>query len=188
MSLTIDHSTLGVSHSVPAPRATAPAAQVSRAFVFTDIVGSTELADRLGDRRFAAFVDRHNTEVETAAAAFGARAAQFLGDGYLIVFPHARAALDFAADLQRRMAALRGRLGLPVRIRIGINAGSAHITGSTFVGRNVIMARRLCEHARADEILVSARLCQEAGTFGAIRRRWLKGLSEPEPACALTWT
>jgi len=175
------------THAGLAPRAVAAAVQISRAFVFTDIVASTELAEQLGDRRFAALLERHNAVVAEVAARHGGRDIRFLGDGFLVVLPHGRAALTFAAALQLGIAALRERLGLPLRVRIGINAGTALAAGDTLVGRNVILARRLCEHARADEILVSARLCEAGGTFGAVRQRRFKGLLGPEPTCTLAW-
>jgi len=162
--------------------------QVSRAFVFTDIVASTELAEQLGDRHFAALLQRHNAVVAELAARHGASDSQFLGDGYLVVLPHARAALGFAPALQAAIGALRERAGLPLRIRIGINAGSVHLAGGEYVGRNVILARRLCEHARADEILVSARLRGDEPTFGAVRDRRFKGILGSEAACTLAWT
>jgi class 3 adenylate cyclase len=176
MNPAIDHTGFTVSQTAP-----------FHAFVFTDIVGSTELVEQLGDRRFAALLERHNAVVSELAADHGGRQAHFLGDGFLVVLPHGRAALAFAAALQAAIATLRERLELPLRVRIGINAGTAQVAGDALVGRNVILARRLCEQARADEILVSARLCEDGGTFGAVHVRRFKGMLGSEAACTLSW-
>lgn len=163
----------------------------TRGFLFTDIVGSTEIAERLGDRAFAAFLDAHNALVRRQAQLHGAHEILFLGDGFLIVLADGRAALDCAAAIQREAVRLRDGLGEPLRLRLGVNAGPAERRGNTFVGRNVILARRLCEQAGPDEILVAGRLHDFAGTLaerlGAARPRRFKGLAGTEPACALDW-
>ena len=163
----------------------------SRGFLFTDIVGSTALAERLGDRAFATFLDAHNALIRAQARRHGALEILFLGDGFLIVLPDARAALDCAAAIQREAERARTGREIPFRLRLGVNAGTAERQGNTFVGRNVILARRLCEQARPDEVLVAGRLLDFAGTLaerlGAARPRRFKGLTGTEPACALDW-
>lgn len=163
----------------------------TRGFLFTDIVGSTEIAERLGDEAFAHFLDLHDTLVQSQARLHGALELHFLGDGFLLVFADARAALDCAAAIQRAAAAQRAADGAPLFLRLGVNAGPAQRRGNTFVGRNVILARRLCDQAEPDEVLVSERLRELAGTiadrFGTSLPRQLKGLTGTEPACALRW-
>lgn len=182
----IDHVAAVLS---AAPRASA--VPETRGFLFTDIVGSTEIAERLGDTAFAAFLDAHNALVREQARRHGALELVFLGDGFLVVLPDARAALNCAAAIQREVVRLRPALQTPLCLRLGVNAGAAHRQGNTFVGRNVILARRLCEQARPDEVLVAGRLLDLAGTLaerlGAARPRRFKGLAGLEPACALDW-
>ena len=173
---------------IAVPRSDAPE---TRGFLFTDIVGSTEIAEQLGDRAFAAFLDAHNALVREQAHRHGAHEILFLGDGFLIVLPDACAALDCAAAIQREAARTRDGFAVPLRLRLGVNAGPAERRGNTFVGRNVILARRLCEQARPDEVLVAGRLLDFAGTLaerlGAARPRRFKGLNGIEAACALDW-
>ena len=164
---------------------------VSRGFVFTDLVSSTALAEELGDRDFAALLGTHNEAVRAAAEAHGLRDASFLGDGFLLVLPNARAALDCASAVQQAIVDLRRRHRLPLRIRIGVNAGSAVLADGEYVGRNVILARRLCEEAGPDEILVAEHVRPAAGPSGSrmgpptIRR--FKGIATGEHASALEW-
>jgi class 3 adenylate cyclase len=151
-----------------------------RAFAFTDVIGSTELLDRLGDRRFAALMTAHDAVVRDALPAGDADAA-FLGDGFMVAFGDPSAALPWAAAVQRGMA----RLGLPVRM--GAHAGTAVRHGATWLGRDVVVARRLCEQAGAGEILISETLAAWApGGAARTREIALKGLSHPQrvrPLC-----
>jgi adenylate cyclase len=164
---------------------------VSRGFVFTDLVGSTALAEELGDRRFAALLAAHNAAVREAADPHGVRSACFLGDGFMLVLPNARAALDCARDVQRAIERLRGECRLPLQVRIGVNAGTAVLADGEYVGRNVILARRLCEEAAPGEVLVAEHVRAAAGhsaeRMGPPTVRRFKGIAAVEPACALDW-
>ena len=156
------------------PRLVAP-----RAFAFTDVVGSSELADRLGDRRFAELIRRHNALVRRLLAFHHGREAGFLGDGFLTSFDRPADAVAFGLALQRA-----ARRELPAaRLRIGVHAGTAEPVGRTWIGRDVVVARRLCELAEAGEVLVSGRVRELSprgvARFTARRRLALKGLSRP---------
>jgi adenylate cyclase len=173
-------------HARPLAYATLPRITRPRAFAFTDLAGSSELADRLGDRRFAALIRAHNDIVRRLAERHHGREAGFLGDGFLITFVEAADAVAFAVALQRAVAAR-----LPqARLRVGIHAGSGVPEGRTFIGRDVVIARRLCEHAAPGEVLASARVQalapRASARFEPAGRLALKGLSRPVVAAAVT--
>lgn len=152
-----------------------------RVFAFCDISGSTALADELGDTAFAELIATHNAVVRTALGGRGSEV-HFLGDGFMAVFEDARAALAWAVEVVETTWTALG-----LRVRVGAHAGSAVRAEGSWLGRDVIVARRLCERARPGEILVSDRLRAVAGVgarFGEAREVGVRG-TRAESACTL---
>jgi class 3 adenylate cyclase len=155
--------------------------------VFTDLVDSTRLIEALGDAA-ADRLRQHFSLLREAIARHGGREVKSLGDGLMVVFGDACAAMRCAAAMQRAAARDRDRLGL----RIGIHAGEPAREGDDYFGTPVIIARRLCDAAHAGQILISLparELIDEPGLselepLGALS---LKGLSEPVTASAVPW-
>ena len=165
---------------------------IQRAFAFSDIVGSTELADRLGDERYAALIGVHNEIVRSALRVRGGHLAAFLGDGYLVDFEHASQVVDWAVAVQREVRRMRATMAQPaLRVRIGAHSGVALREGDDYVGRDVIVARRLCELAGPDEILVSTHLrgdvAADHSRFSVVRDVALKGIEGTQEACTVRW-
>jgi class 3 adenylate cyclase len=82
-----------------------------RTVVFTDIVGSTERAQEMGDRRWQEVLGRHDRLGDELAKRFRGRVMKHMGDGQLVVFETPNEAIRFAASLRSE---LRG-VGLDVR-------------------------------------------------------------------------
>lgn len=165
-------------------------AGTQRAFAFCDLVDCSTLAARLGDRRFAALIIEHNAIVRGTLEGLGDEA-HFLGDGFMLTFPRAAAAVRWAVAAQRELAAR-----LPsVRARIGLHCGTAVEVDGSWLGRDVIVARRLCESAEPGEILASARLralvtpwpATGGPAFTGSRELGLKGCGDPLGACSVRW-
>ena len=117
--------------------------------VFTDLVSSTNLLDRLGDvegRR--TFRDIENL-ISDLAATHGGHVVKNLGDGSLITFPSTRQAITFSLDLQERM------VSLPVRMRVGMAAGEPIQENGDVHGAVVVQASRIADLADAGEVIVS---------------------------------
>jgi class 3 adenylate cyclase len=127
-------------------------AETSRAVLtvmFTDMVGSTELASRLGDRRWRLLLEEHNEVVRTALTRFGGREIDTAGDGFLITF-------DGPARAIRAAAAIRAGLADEgIRIRVGLHTGECELVDGKVRGIAVHVAARVMALAQADEILCS---------------------------------
>ena len=154
---------------------------------FTDIVDSTRIAWRLGDRRWAALVHDHEHLIRSLAEANGGRAIKSQGDGMMLAFPSARSGATFALSLQRELA--RGGSAEELRVRAGLHTGEAQEWGGDYLGRAVIQAARISAVAQAGEVLVSALVRELLDTGGDFvfrdpREVELKGL----PGKHLIWS
>lgn len=159
-------------------------------FLFTDLVGSTEMLSRLGDDR-AVEIHRKVDEVLTQSiAGYRGREVKNLGDGLMAVFPAAVDAVAAALDMHERLA----RSALDVSVRIGINSGEP--TGASdhdYYGTPVVIAQRLCAEATGGEILVSGVVRALVGSKGGFQfqplgAQWLKGFADPVEVWTLTST
>ena len=154
--------------------------------LFTDVTGSTELAERLGDLQYDELLRGHKAALHAAVAANGGRVVKDLGDGLMVVFGSARAAALAAASMQA--AVVRGELGL----RVGVHTGEAMETGGDLHGRAVNTAARICAAAGDGEVLLSAlthALVDTAGdlSFDPPRGEWLKGIEGETQVHPLRW-
>ncbi len=178
--------------------------------MFSDIEGSTALAERLGDKRFMVLLREHNTLVRERVKAHGGFEVKSEGDGFMVAFQSARRALDCAIDIQRALAERnagprRGgsrtaptteghgdATGASIRVRIGLHSGETIKEGEDFFGKNVILAARIASQAQGGEILVSSllkALVDSAGdiAFGDGREVELKGLSGTHEIYSVEW-
>jgi class 3 adenylate cyclase len=153
--------------------------------LFSDVCGSTELNERLGDLRWLEVLRVHHEVIREQVRAHGGFEVKAQGDGFMVAFPSARRALLCAAAIQRAIQGLEG----PLRVRIGVHTGEAISEGDDYYGRNVVLAARLTERAGPGEILASSivkSLTESAGdiAFSEAREVELKGLG-PHTAYAV---
>jgi class 3 adenylate cyclase len=156
------------------------------AFLFTDVVGSTALLDRLGDHVAHVFRRRHFALLRAAIGEYAGTEVKSLGDGLMVVFADARSAVACAVAMQRAVAAC----GDPMTLRIGIDIGEAVREQDDFFGRPVVVARRLCDVAQGGQVVVSEMVRRLAGppsahAFEPLSALALKGLSDPVSATVL---
>ncbi|MGH9037601.1 MAG: adenylate/guanylate cyclase domain-containing protein [Acidimicrobiia bacterium] len=159
--------------------------------LFTDLVNSTRLLDRLGDEAAGRLRRHHFALLRREIAAAGGEEVKSLGDGLMVAFRSARAALVCAVAMQRAVDT-DNRSGHPVQIRVGLHCGEPDREEQDFFGTAVVVARRLCDSAQGGEILASEVVALLAGSEPEIPHRTLgplplKGLSEPVPAVAIDW-
>ena len=161
--------------------------------LFSDMEGSTALAQRLGDLKARDVMREHHDIVRAQIAAHGGNEVDLQGDGFLIAFGSARDALLCAIGIQRAFRT-RNEMSpaVPIRVRIGLHTGEAIREERTFFGLSVILASRIAAQAQAGQILVSGlvrSLTQTAGDirFGPEREVPLKGFAEPQKIVEVHW-
>jgi class 3 adenylate cyclase len=130
--------------------ATVAADRVLATVVFTDVVQSTERAVALGDRRWRAVLDRHDSIVASELGRFRGRIVKSTGDGVLATF-------DGPARAVYCAAALRDALSVEgVAVRIGIHTGEVELRDDDIGGVAVHIASRVIGHASSGEIVTSS--------------------------------
>ena len=165
-----------------------------RSVMFTDIVGSTEITQRLGDAAAMRLVNLHDEVVRAALSSHGGREVKHTGDGIMSSFFSAAAAVRCAAEIQRQLAQRRGGNGPEesVRVRIGAAAGEPVEQRHDLFGTTVQLAARLCAHAQPDQVLVSGdlyELCAGEGLgFDDAGHAQLKGFDQPVRVHAVRYT
>jgi len=117
--------------------------------MFTDIVGATERAVALGDRRWRDLLDSHHTVIREQLTRFRGREIDTAGDGFLAAFDGPARAVRCAGAIVREMR----RLGL--EIRAGLHTGECEILGDKLSGIAVHTGARVASLAGAGEVLVS---------------------------------
>ena len=161
--------------------------------LFSDIEGSTQMTERLGDQRWLQLLREHNRMVREQVAAHGGFEVKSQGDGFMIAFQSARRALLCAVAIQRAFATYAAEhADEALRVRIGLHAGEVIKEADDFFGKNVILASRIAAQAQGGEILVSSlvrELTQSSGDirFDRGRETVLKGLSGTYTLHPVTW-
>jgi class 3 adenylate cyclase len=155
-----------------------------RSVMFTDIVGSTELTQSMGDEAAMEMLRIHDTIVRDALAALGGREVKHTGDGIMACFFSAVAAIQCASRIQQEMSLRRERNEPhPITVRIGAAAGEPVEQGQDLFGSTVQLAARLCAHAQPGQTLVSnaiAELCiGKTLAFQDMGEAQLKGFARP---------
>ena len=123
--------------------------RVVRTVLFTDIVGSTDRAVRMGDRRWSELLDRHDRLAASTVGRFGGAIVKHTGDGLLALFSTPRDAISCARDLRS------GLEGEDLAIRAGVHTGEVEPRGQDVGGIGVHIASRVMAAAGASEIVVS---------------------------------
>ena len=121
---------------------------------FTDLVGSTELARELGDRRWAQLLARHDDAVRRDLARFGGEEVDTAGDGFFALFEGPTSAIRCA------LAARDDVRALGLEPRLGIHTGEVERPrGGKPRGIAVNVGARVAAQAAGGEVLVSATTC-----------------------------
>jgi adenylate cyclase len=157
-------------------------------FLFTDIVGSTQMLTMLGEETWLQALREHNDVVQAAVDTHGGTTLKFLGDGWMVTFACPRDALEAATAIQRALAQDPSPYGF--RVRIGVHLGSALTENGDYIGKDVVLASRITQEAGPSEIVASAdvvdTLLDYEERFDGGRIAHLRGLG-PHLVFGLRW-
>ena len=118
--------------------------------LFTDIVGATESAARLGDKRWSELLGRHHDLVRRELQRFRGREIDTAGDGFF-------AAFDGPARAVRCACAVSGAVrSLGIELRAGVHTGECEVMGNKYGGIAVHIGARIAALAAAGEVMVSS--------------------------------
>ena len=157
-----------------------------------DLVGSTQMATSVGPVRWDEMREQFFGLLREVIDASGGREFKNMGDGLMVAFTSASAAVGCAVLTQqvfeRRYRGAEQRL----RVRIGLGTGESTVKDGDYFGMPAAEAARLCNKAPADGILASPTTKLLAGrvdgarfeSFGELE---LKGIAEPMEAFAVVW-
>jgi class 3 adenylate cyclase len=165
------------------------AAREVRTFMFTDIVGSTALVEAIGDEEWHDLLHWHDEALRHCFRENGGDEVDHTGDGFFVAFPDARAALECAASIQRKLAEHRRDHGFAPKVRIGLHAAEATRVGDDYEGAGVHTAARIGALAEGAEILASLETVQgeDGFGFGEPREVSLKGFAKPVQVVPVDW-
>jgi len=161
--------------------------------LFTDIVGSTRLRQRLGDDAAQKLFREHNRILRDQIEKHGGFEVKTYGDGFMVAFASVVGALACAMDIQRSIAEHnQEHPGQELQVRIGLNCGQVIREEEDFFGSAVVIAARIGDLAKGGQILVSEMVRGLAGVWQRIRyvrygRRHLKGLAGSYDIWAVPW-
>jgi DNA-binding NarL/FixJ family response regulator/class 3 adenylate cyclase len=128
--------------------------------VFTDVEGSTQLVQQLGDD-YAQVLADHRRLLRDAVASGEGHVVDHRGDEFFVVFGDARRAADSIVALQRAFADHDWTDGVELRVRVGMHTGEPAVREETYFGLDVHRAARICQAGSGGQVLVSQRTREE---------------------------
>jgi class 3 adenylate cyclase len=118
--------------------------------LFTDIVGSTQTAHELGDRRWRELLEQHHVVVRRALERFQGREVDTAGDGFLATFDGPARAIRCAREIAD------GLRDVGLEVRAGLHTGECELLGDKVAGVAVHTGARVASLAQPGELLVSS--------------------------------
>jgi class 3 adenylate cyclase len=162
--------------------------RVEKTFMFTDIEGSTNLVEALGDEAWQGLLRWHDETLRSLFAEHRGDEVVATGDGFFVGFDSPEEALACAVAIQRRLDDHRKRNGFAPRVRIGVHATGATQLGNNYSGKGVHEASRIAGLAEGSEI-VASRETSAGSRFPVSEARTvtLRGTSEPVDVVTVEW-
>ena len=162
------------------------------AILFTDVVGSTELSQRLSADAADEVRRGHFSILRQAIAEADGTEVKNLGDGLMVVFGSASAALVCAVAMQQGVERDNRDREYSVSLRVGLSGGEVTREDNDYFGDPVVEAARLCASCDSGQVLATAILrgmagrrngheCRSLGTLA------LKGLPDPVEIVEVMW-
>ena len=162
------------------------------AILFTDIVGSTELSQRLSAEAADEVRRGHFSVLRQAVTESGGTEVKNLGDGLMVVFNSASAALGCAVAMQQGVDQANRSGAEAVGLRVGLSVGEASSEDGDYFGDPVVEAARLCAQCGNGQILATDFVRAMAGRRSRhdcrpLGELALKGLPDPVEAVEVLW-
>ncbi|MGH2641804.1 MAG: adenylate/guanylate cyclase domain-containing protein [Actinomycetota bacterium] len=117
--------------------------------LFTDVVGSTEKASELGDRRWKELVEEHHRRVRGQLARYRGVEVDTAGDGFFASFDGPARAVRCATSIVESVSSLG------IDVRAGVHTGEVETIDGKVGGMAVVIGARVGAAAGASEVLVS---------------------------------
>jgi adenylate cyclase len=160
--------------------------------MFTDIVGSTALAARLGDDQGRSVVRRHDVAVRAALGRFSGREVKHTGDGVMAAFGSVSQALAASIEIQASLTEPGdGTIEPAPAVRIGLSVGEPVSEDDDYFGLVVALAARSCQVAPSGGIAVTGAVRDMAMgkgfRFSPLGEHDLKGFDDPVPLWEVVW-
>ncbi len=162
------------------------------AILFTDIVDSTVLSQSLLPEVADDVRRGHFSLLRQAVTEAGGTEVKNLGDGLMVVFASASAALDCGVSMQQGVERDNRDRENPVGLRVGLSGGEVTREDADYFGDPVVEAARLCSLCDGGQILATDIVRGMAGRRNRHESRslgglFLKGLPEPVETVEMSW-
>jgi class 3 adenylate cyclase len=160
------------------------------AVMFTDLVGSTGLAEQLGDTTWHEMLAAHRQLVRQCVHDHQGTEVGTQGDGFLVRFATPDSAVACAMSLQRQMDESRQGGSFVPELRVGLHAGEAVADDNDLVGRVINLAARVTDAAEPGEIIITEPVADHLSPgIPLVDRglRTLKGFAQPRHLLAIAW-
>jgi class 3 adenylate cyclase len=155
-----------------------------RTILFTDLEGSTELAEKLAPSVYIELLREHDLIIRRSLVASGGREVKHTGDGIMASFDEIANALDCGLAIQAGFRTRETAAGAPeYHVRVGMAAGEPVDHNDDLFGPTVNLARRICDVATPGEVFVSDAVYEHGVTtgfsFAAGETVTLRGFANP---------
>ena len=165
--------------------------RVTKTFMFTDIVTSTDLVELVGDDAWEDLIRWHDTALRSEIAKHRGHEVRYTGDGFFVAFDNAGDAVEAAVAIQRRLASHRREHGFAPWVRIGLHTAEATRQGNDYAGQGIHVAARVGDIGEREEIVISSDALDAAGAIrfplSDARSETLKGINEPVDVHIVDW-
>ena len=161
---------------------------MTRTFMFTDIVKSTQLVEAMGDEAWNEVLRWHDQTLRGLISRHTGEEISHSGDGVFASFTQPERAIECAIQIQRTLADHRRTHGFAPQVRIGVHQADATRVGLDYRGKGVHEAARIAAEAKGGEVLASRHTAQPCNfTLSEPREVSLKGIAQPVQVVSVSW-
>ena len=167
------------------PIAELPQKQKLLTMLFTDIVGSTELKQRLGDRRAMEVFEWHQSTLRSTANEFDSEEVTTAGDSFFLTFEKPSDAVRFAISIQRIFRSAASDRTVQVSLRVGLHArGVRYGEGSRSQHRSILAGVAFRSTDEEVKRLQWSWRMEQFEKLEKLRKKWLAiALAQAVPMC-----